>query len=130
MNALKKDLVELNAIATKSEVKWLNLSEPYPIGEKFLNKLNDDCALLDFSGIRNLEELNLKLGRDLTIVKSVVRNQKLQLVYKWPKLVELFYYLEHSSIHDDKIIHNYGKIYSTLSEMASRKYRKRGSCWF
>jgi hypothetical protein len=108
---INEDLEVFNKIELINESKQLLLLQPDTIDLDFIESLNKQMHIMDFRGIKNIEQLNLKLGRDLHIMKYLVRWQKLKLAMEIPDLIEYFNNRK-TKVLDNKIIQIFGKVYS------------------
>jgi len=70
---INEDLEVFNKIELINESKQLLLLQPDTIDLDFIESLNKQMHIMYFRGIKNIEQLNLKLGRDLHIMKYLVR---------------------------------------------------------
>jgi hypothetical protein len=73
--------------------------------------MNKYMNILDFKGIKNLEQLNFKLSRDLTIINNLINFKYYRLMLEMTKLINLIN-SKQPMVLDNEIIKTFNKINS------------------
>ena len=113
--AINKALDTIYEVILKTEIDQLSLLYPEKVNLTFIDKLNKHMNVLDFKGIKNIDQLNLKLGKDFNIMKYYVKRLRYDLVEILPELIEHFNKNQSNiNLLDKTIIKTFNNIYSEM----------------
>jgi hypothetical protein len=99
-----KQLILLNQkLNLLNDIEYLQKKKELIILKDKINyNLIDNTNIINFDDINNLQELNYKLGKDLSVIKTLFDRQMIEENYVYPEMIEDLTILHHVDIHTNE----------------------------